>query len=140
LRYWDASALLPLVIAEEGTDRARSWLREDPSIVTWAWTRVELVTAVERRVRQGELSRDQRRAVLSRFDDLAGSWDEVVDLMAVRARAIALLARHELRAADAAQLGAALLTAEQDPSGLTFICLDARLTTAAEREGLRTLR
>jgi predicted nucleic acid-binding protein len=140
LRYWDASALLPLVIAEEGTDRARSWLREDPSIVTWAWTRVELVSAVERRVRQGELSRDQRRAVLSRFDDLAGSWDEVVDLMAVRARAIALLARHELRAADAAQLGAALLTAEQDPSGLTFICLDARLTTAAEREGLRTLR
>lgn len=140
MRYWDASALVPLVIEEEGTERTRSWLGEDPSIVTWAWTRVELASAVERRVRQGELSRDQRRVVLSRFDELAGSWDEVVDLIAVRARALALLARHDLRAADAAQLGAALLTAEQDPAGLTFVCLDERLTMAADREGLRTLR
>lgn len=139
MRYWDASALVPLAIEEEGTERARAWLEEDPSIVTWAWTRVELTSAVERRVRQGELSREQRGAVLARFDALAHSWDEVVDLFAVRARAMALLARHDLRAADAAQLGAALLTAEQDPSGLTFVCLDERLATAADREGLRTL-
>jgi predicted nucleic acid-binding protein len=118
----------------------RSWLSEDPSIVTWAWTRVELASAVERRVRQGELSRDQRRGALSLFDELAEAWDEVVDLVAVRARALALLARHDLRAADAAQLGAALLAAEQDPSALTFVCFDERLVAAAEREGLRALR
>ena len=111
MRYWDASALVPLVVEEEATRRARAWLAEDPTILTWAWTRVELAGAVERRARQGELSQAQRRAALSRFDELARSWDEVVDLFAVRARALALLARHDLRAADAAQLAAALLAA-----------------------------
>jgi predicted nucleic acid-binding protein len=138
VRYWDASALVPLVVEEEATGRVRGWLSEDSTIVTWAWTRVELASAVERRARQGELSQPQRRAALSRFDELARTWDEVVDLFAVRARALALLARHELRAADAAQLAAALLTAEQDPAGLIFVCLDGRLATAADREGLRT--
>ena len=137
MRYWDASALVPLVVEEEATRRARAWLAEDPTIVTWAWTRVELAGAVERRARQGELSQAQRRAALSRFDELARSWDEVVDLFAVRARALALLARHDLRAADAAQLAAALLAAEQDPAGLVFVCLDGRLAAAADREGLR---
>jgi uncharacterized protein len=50
---------------------------------------------------------------------------------------MALLGRHPLRAADAAQVAAALLIAPSDPSQLTFVCLDARLAEAAEREGLR---
>ena len=137
MRYWDASALVPLIVEEESTLRARAWLTEDSTIVTWAWTRVELAGAVERRARQGELSQAQRRAALSRFDELARAWDEVVDLFAVRAKALALLARHDLRAADAAQLAAALVCAEQDPAGLVFVCLDGRLGTAADREGLR---
>jgi predicted nucleic acid-binding protein len=137
VRYWDASAIVPLAIPEPQSDLAREWLREDPELVTWAWTRVELASAVERRSRQGLISRQERRECLERFDDLARAWDEVVDLHAVRARALSLLARHSLRAADAAQLGAALLVSEGDPSSLTFVCLDEQLALAAEREGLR---
>jgi hypothetical protein len=66
-------------------------------------------------------------------------WDEVEDLAAVRSRAMALLSRHPLRAAEAAQLGAALLAAEADPSSMTFVCLDEPLALAAEREGFRVL-
>jgi hypothetical protein len=44
-----------------------------------------------------------------------------------------------LRAADAAQLGAALLIADPDPSSLTMVVLDRRLSMSAEREGLRVL-
>lgn len=139
MRYWDASAIVPLVIAEPASDQTRAWLENDPAVVTWAWTHVELASAVERRARQGQLERQQRRACLDRFSDLARSWDEVVDLHAVRARALALLARHPLRAADAAQLGAALLVAEGDPGSLIFVCLDERLALAADREGLRVL-
>lgn len=139
MRYWHASALVPLVIAEAQSDRVRGWLEEDAAIVTWGLTRVELASAVERRARQGELSRDLRREALDRFDQLARYWDEVVDLFAVRTRALALLARHPLRAADAAQLGAALLAAEDDPSSLPFVCLDEPLAAVAEREGLRVL-
>ena len=81
----------------------------------------------------------QRRQCLDGFANLARRWDEVVDLFATRSRAVALLARHSLRAADAAQLAAALLVAEDDPAGLEFVCLDERLAVAAEREGLRVV-
>jgi hypothetical protein len=139
VRYWDASALAPLVVNEERTEEVRSWLAEDAMIVTWAWTRVEIASAVERRVREGRFTRPMRRQVLDRFEALWESWDEVTDVLAVRAKAMAVIARHPLRAADAAQLGAALAIGEQMPEGLTFACLDHRLNEAAEREGLRIL-
>jgi len=139
VRYWDSSALVPVVIAEPETQRMRSLLDEDPNIVTWAWTRVELASAVERRYREGELSRDQRRAALARFAELAEVWDEVTDVLVVRRRALAVLARHPLRAADAAQLGAALAVAPETGGPLGFVCLDERLHEAAEGEGLAPL-
>ncbi len=138
MRYWDASALVPLVISEPSSETVRAWLSDDERIVTWAWTRVEITSAVERRARQGLLSRTQRRDALGRFEALGETWDEVTDVLAVRSRAIPLLARHPLRAADAAQLAAALLVSEQVVVGFAFVCLDETLTSAAEREGLRT--
>ena len=137
MRYWDASALVPLVIAQPDSRRAREWLREDDHLVTWGWTRVEIASAIERLTRDGRISRQQRRAALDAFDGLASRWDEVTDVLAVRSRALRLLARHPLRAADAGQLGAAILIQEQVPGPLAFLCLDRRLALAAEREGLR---
>ena len=137
MRYWDASALVPLVVAEPDSERVRTWLSEDDHIVTWAWSRTEITSAIERRAREGSLSRPQRREALRRFGAFADSWDEVTELLAVRSRANALLARHPLRAADAGQLGAALLIQEQLAQALTFVCLDHRLSTAAELESLR---
>ena len=136
MRYWDASALVPLVVAEPASNLVLGWLAEDDRIVTWAWTRTEIVSAIERRTREGSLSRLQRREVLGRFNVLAEIWDEVTDVLAVRSRANALLARHPLRAADAGQLGAALLVQEQLAGPLTFVCLDQRVSSAAELESL----
>ena len=137
MRYWDASALVPLLVAERDSELVRSWLSDDDRIVTWVWTRTEIVGAVERRTREGPLSRSQRREVLQRLDAFARSWDEVADVLAVRSRANALLARHSLRAADAGQLGAAVLVQEQLAGVLDFVCLDHRLCSAAELESLR---
>lgn len=136
MRYWDTSALVPLFVAESATDAVRSWLREDGLIVTWAWTRVEIVSAVERRSRGGALSPEQRRSVLSRLDAFSAAWHEVVEMLGVRSRASSMLARHPLRAADAAQLGAAVHVQEQIGAPLQFVALDRRLAEAAEREGL----
>lgn len=137
MRYWDASALVPLIVAESDSEQARGWLVEDDHIVTWVWTRTEITSAIERRTREGLLSRRQRREVLARLGTLASGWDEVADVLAVRSRADALLARHPLRAADAGQLGAALLVQEQLAGALTFVCRDQRLLSAADVEGLR---
>ncbi|MCY3810016.1 MAG: type II toxin-antitoxin system VapC family toxin [Gemmatimonadetes bacterium] len=137
MRYWDASALVPLVVSEPGSRLARSWLLKDDHIVTWAWTRTEITSAIERRAREGALAWVERRAALDRLRGFAAGWDEVIDVLAVRTRANAVLARHPLRAADAGQLGAALLVSEQLTGPLVFLCLDQRLGEAAEREGLR---
>ncbi len=128
-----------MIVAEPDSESVRTWLSEDDHIVTWVWTRTEIIGAIERRAREGSLSRLQRRDVLERFNAFADSWDEVTEVLAVRSRANALLARHPLRAADAGQLGAALLVQEQLASPLTFVCLDQRLSSAAELESLRVI-
>ncbi|MSP25454.1 MAG: hypothetical protein EXR75_09875 [Myxococcales bacterium] len=73
------------------------------------------------------------------FAELFAECREVTAHVSVRALALTLLARHELRSAGAAQLASALLISESDPSSLTMVCLDRRLAEAAEREGLRVL-
>ena len=137
MRYWDASALVPLIVAQPDSSLARKWLAEDESIVTWVWTGTEIAGAIERLTREGAISRRQRRAALDAFAGLSNRWDEVTDVLAVRSRAVSVLARHPLRAADAGQLGAAMLIQEQISAPLSFMCLDRRLALAAEREGLR---
>jgi len=46
VRFWDTSALIALVVAERATARAERWLREDPDVVVWTLTRVELLSAL----------------------------------------------------------------------------------------------
>lgn len=128
-----------MVLDEERSDLVQGWLDEDDIVTTWAWTRVEVVGAIERRAREGGLTRDGRQAALVQAANLAAKWTEIVDLTAVRKRALNLLARHPLRASDAAQLAAALFVAEDDPASLVFVCLDERLADAAEREGFTVL-
>src|SRR5438445_435717 len=53
VRFWDTSALIALVVAERATARAERWLREDPDVVVWTLTRVELLSALARRRRCG---------------------------------------------------------------------------------------
>ncbi len=139
MRYWDASALVPLLVDETGTRLAQTWLREDPRVTTWALTTLEIASGIERRAREGSIDSAQRQAALDRTIRLARSWDEVVDLAAVRERALTLVARYPLKAADAAQLGAALHASAEAGSSLPFVCLDGRLAAAAAREGLPVL-
>jgi predicted nucleic acid-binding protein len=139
VRYWDASAVVALIEDEPGTELAVGWLREDADIATWALTPVEVAAAIERRAREGLLSPGDRRRVLGLLGRLGGSWDEVADVLGVRRQALAVLARHALRAADACQLGAAWLVAEGQPESLPFVTLDQRLAAAAEREGFPVL-
>jgi len=137
VRYWDTSAVVPLEIDERGSDLVRTWLREDSVIATWGLTRLEIASAIERRNREGVIGTVQRREIVARFDALADAWGEVTDLLAVRTRAALLLVRHPIRAADAAQLAAAMLVAEGNPGTIEFVCLDRELAVAAEREGFR---
>ncbi len=135
MKYWDASALLPLVIEEPTSQAMESILRDDPAIVTWWATRVECTSAIARLERDGALSPGDTRRALARLRDAAASWIEVPAHDDLHDHAERLLRVHALRAADALQLAAALVATDFAPRTVGFVSLDARLTTAAEREG-----
>jgi len=102
--------------------------------VWWA-TEVECVSALARLEREGALTDTSTTAALERLDMLAGAWNEVQPVMAVRGTARRLLRVHTLRAADALQLAAAIIVAEGLPASLDIVTLDERLASAARREG-----
>ena len=137
MRYWDASALVPLCGAEAGTATARRLARA--GIITSSVSAVEIASAIERRVREGALTAPQRAVARAALDDLAAGWTEIAALGAVRERALRLIATHALRAADAMQLAAALVAVSDRPAGHEFVCADVRLRDAAMREGFHTL-
>lgn len=139
MRYWDASALVPLVVAEPLTDALRR-LASDGEILTWCLSAVEIASAIERRAREGALTGKDRRLALDTLLELSGVWTEITAVAQVRERACRLLAVHPLRAADALQLAAALVAAGDRPALHEFVSTDARLTDAAAREGYRLPR
>lgn len=131
MRYWDTSALVPLLVVEALSAEATARLGDDPEIVTWWGTRVECASALARLERDG-IAIDEP---LTRLDALASAWHEVEPTDHVRRVARRLLRVHAIRAADALQLAAATVASEGDPSTLAFVCLDDRLVLAASREG-----
>jgi predicted nucleic acid-binding protein len=137
VRYWDASALVGLCVAEQATDALRPLAAE--GIVTWSVSAVEITSAIERRTREGSLTRPEGTAARTALSELAAAWTEISALGPVRERAMRLVATHSLRAADAMQLGAALVGVTDRPTGHTFVCTDARLREAAAREGFLVL-
>lgn len=137
MRYWDASALVALCVAEDATGALRRLV--GGGIVTWAVSSVEIASAIERRSREGSLTGTQRAAARAALGELAAAWTEISALGPVRERALRLVATHPLRAADVMQLGAALVAVADRPSGHAFVCTDLRLCEAAAREGFAVL-
>ena len=136
MRFWDASALIPLLVDEETTPTLQDLYRRDPALLVWWATDVECVSAITRRERDGALDGRSAAEALSRLDALRADWHEVQPASVVRQVATRLLRVHPLRAADSLQLAAALTASEGQPPSLEFVCLDDRLADAAGREGL----
>ncbi|MBI5491290.1 MAG: PIN domain-containing protein [Deltaproteobacteria bacterium] len=140
MRFWDSSALVPLVVEEPASRACRALLREDGLQLVWCLSRVEVLSALCRRHRGGGLDDDDLRRAADRLLRFADRWTEIDAVPPVRETAERLLRIHPLRAADALQLAAALVAADHRPRGRPFVCLDDQLTAAADREGLATLR
>ncbi|MEO5884242.1 MAG: type II toxin-antitoxin system VapC family toxin [Candidatus Limnocylindrales bacterium] len=140
MRFWDASALVPLLIAEPTSRAGRVVLESDPSVVVWWGARVECTAALARSERDGRIGSDDARGAFGDLDRLRFEWTEVDPHDAVRSVAERLVRTHALRAAGALQLAAAIAAAEGSPASLPFVTLDDRLAMAAEREGFPVVR
>jgi predicted nucleic acid-binding protein len=135
VRFWDSSALVPLVVRQTLSADADRWLTEDGDVVTWTLTPIEIVSALRRLVRDGGLAERAARQAEDVAAMLLESTHVVADVERVKGIAVRLLRVHALRAADALQLAAALVWADGAPAGLILHTFDRRLAAAAEREG-----
>ena len=139
MRFWDASALVPTFIEESSTTDVQSWQAADPGITIWMMTRVEVISAIARKKReQPDLVALWNRAVRD-VNEMALRWVEIWDAAATRIHAERIVMDYPLRAADALQLGAALIAADGDPQSIELVTLDRRLADAARREGFPVL-
>lgn len=135
MRFWDTSAIVPLLLAQPATAAVTAAHGHDPELVVWWATEVECVSAVARSERDAGVGAGEALEAYARLDALAAAWHEIQPTPTLRRAAARLLRVHPLRAADALQLAAALNASEGDSRALSFVTLDQRLAQAAAREG-----
>jgi predicted nucleic acid-binding protein len=136
--FLDTSTLVKRYVRETGT----AWVQAlaapaaGHSLFLVRITLAELVAAVTRRERGGQLSAPSAATALADFQyDFDHQYVIVEVSPALVARAATLARTHALRGYDAVQLAAALEVHAQAPS-LTLLSADAGLNAAAATEGI----
>ena len=128
--FWDASALVPLCVGQSITARAVALYRSYDAVVWWG-TPVEIASALARLVRMKQLDSTEWTKARKLAKVLADSWSVIQPSDALRAKAMQLVDRYDLRAADSLQLAAALEWCEGAPHGRVFLTSDKKLREAA---------
>jgi uncharacterized protein len=135
MKFWDASAIVPLLIAEASTRQMQALARRDPEMLVWWGSEVECASALARLERTNALDMKAGASAFDRLKQLADGWHEVDPSEIIRESAVRFLRVHSLRAADVLQLAAAFIAAERRPVTLEVITLDERLADAMRKEG-----
>lgn len=104
-------------------------------MVVWWGTPLEARSAFARLAREGVITSDERLSAISLLGQLRATCDEILPTEKLRSIAEEIPDAHRLRAADAAQLAAALVWCRERPRKRPFVCLDERLRTAASELG-----
>lgn len=140
MKFWDTSAVVPLLVQQRNSERAEQVFRGDTELVVWWGARVECVSALAQLEREASIAAESLSAAFGRLQQFAKIWDEVQPTERLRGAAERLLRVHQLRAADAFQLAAMVEWGDGEPQELDVVCFDDRLTRAATREGFRVIR
>ncbi len=105
--FWDTSALVPLCVRQSMTPTAVA-LYKLHSVVVWWATPVEIASALARLVRMMQIDPADCAKARKLANVLSDSWSVIQPSDALRAKALQLVDRYDLRAADSLQLAAAL--------------------------------
>ena len=135
MKFWDTSAIVPLLVAEKTTARLQALGRRDPDMLAWWGSAVECASALARLERDAALDANSAAVAFQRLRQIADTWHEIEPSQLVSENAVRFLRVHPLRAADALQLAAAFVAAERRPSSLQVVTLDERLADAMRKEG-----
>jgi predicted nucleic acid-binding protein len=139
MKFWDASALIALLVEEPHTRTIVDIARKDGDVAAWWGSSVECFSAFARLRREGVISLQEEDHIRHMISLLSDAWTEIEPTNEIRIIAERMLLVHPLRAADALQLAAALVWSGRSPKGQHFVCLDGRLRAAARNEGFMLL-
>jgi len=140
--YLDTSALVKRYVAETGSAWVRRLLAHPAQYViyTAALAQAEVISALQRRVREGRLEVAQAQRLGKRVTAHCAQRYQVISIpQAVVDQACVALQAHPLRAADAIHLACALtirrIVQEQGLPPPSFVVADTALRAAATAEG-----
>src|SRR5262245_54109435 len=115
MKFWDASAIIPLLMMEPATKTMQALADKDPTMIVWWATEVECASAIARLERDGALDDTTGTQAFERLKHLAHAWHEVDPSDPIREAAVRFLRVHRLNAANTFQLAAAFIAAERRP-------------------------
>ena len=81
MRFWDASAIVPLLMSEPSTRQLQSLAARDPAMLVWWGTELECASAIARLEREGALDEPAVTQAFERLKQLAGGWHQSIPAM-----------------------------------------------------------
>jgi predicted nucleic acid-binding protein len=140
--FLDSTAFVKLFVQEAGTEAIIRLMEatEDNRKLISAGTPLEVYAALKRRERSGGIAPADAEAARNILRVEAARMVQQPLNPAVLEAARQVLDRHELRSAEALQLGAAVVTREMfQGMEIVFVSADQRLLDAAKQEHFQTL-
>ncbi len=135
--YLDTSSLVKLYVEEAQSDRVRQWVTEAELVATCRVAYPETLSALTRRCRNGDLSRQDFDLLVECFTD---EWGRYAAIDFNELEAGRLVTEHGLRGFDAVHLAAAkTLRNPEYAVSVAFSSFDAALNRAAAEEGFTVL-
>ena len=71
MRFWDSSAIIPLIVEESASARMRDLYESDRGMLVWWGTLVECRSGLARRERAGTISDETENEPMRAFRELA---------------------------------------------------------------------
>ena len=139
MNYFDSSALVKRYVEETGTNSVKSILSTGEEIATSKLTYPEILSALMRKHRAGEIAKKLLQDIVARFER---DWYHILvlefhnDLLQI---VKFLIEKHPIKAADAIHLSSALWLKLSSKIDVTFVASDLNLLKAAQAEKLQII-
>jgi predicted nucleic acid-binding protein len=135
--YLGTSSLAKLYIEEKNSDKVRDWVKEAEIVATCRVAYTEMVSALELKVKQNDLSKSDYDHIMKRFSQ---DWLNFATVDFDEREAGGLVKKYGLTRFAAIHLSAAkLMKKEHHDISVSFSSVDEKLCKAASTEGLKVL-
>jgi predicted nucleic acid-binding protein len=126
-----------LYVKEAHSSSVRKWVKESEIVASCRIAYPETISALNRRLRQGDLSGKEYDLLVSKFSD---DWNHFAAIDFDELEAGRFVSLYGLRSFDAIHLSAVkLLKADSNNISISFSSFDEKLNSAASSEGLSVL-